>query len=80
MRNWLLGLPWPLWTLFACKPFSPWCLIDDVAHAWFPMTFGFWSERVNHSPLHEPWICERHNASVDRWARKKYQEDFDGDL
>lgn len=76
-RNWWLGLPYPLWVLSACKPFSPLCLIDDLAHAWFPMTFGFSGDKVSHSPIVEPWICRRHAAMEEKWNRKHYPEYFD---
>ena len=66
----LLGLPYPLWTLFSCKPFSPWCLVDDVLHWAYPLTFGFTSERVSFYPPDEPWCCRMHSRSVDRYWRR----------
>lgn len=75
-RDWWLKLPWPLWTLASCKPFSPWCLIDDLAHAGFPMTFGFYNDAVSHDPIPERWICRKHTAVIEKYMRRKHPEDF----
>ncbi|WPH57769.1 hypothetical protein [Mycobacterium phage WXIN] len=77
MRNWWLGLPWPLWTLSACKPFAPWCFVDDVLHWAFPMAFGFWDENVSHFPSERPWCCRQHDRVTERWTRRKYPEYFE---
>lgn len=80
-RNWWLGLPYPLWLLSACRPRSPWCLIDDLAHRWFPQTYG-WSDysgefAIENWPDEQCWICVRHDKSAERWNRKHHPEDFD---
>jgi len=76
-RNWVLSLPWPWWTISSCKPFAPWCFLDDIAHYLFPQTFG-WSEivgdtDVSHWPDEKPWICRMHERSID--AKRKWPED-----
>lgn len=80
LRNWWLDhAPWPLWTIATCKPFSPWCLVDDVAHWLFPMTFGFSSENVSHYPGDYPLICRVHDRAGEKWMRKHHPEYFDGE-
>lgn len=76
LRDWWLNhAPWPLWTLASCKPFSPWCLVDDLCHAWFPMTFG--NPRLGNYPDPVPRICRRHDGIAERYDRKKHPEYFD---
>lgn len=79
LRDRILSLPWPWWTISACKPFSPWCFLDDLAHALFPMTYGWSSGDLEHWPDHTPWICDRHERATEKWHRKHYPEYFEED-
>lgn len=76
-RNWWLHLPYPIWLFSACKPFSPLCLVDDLAHYLFPMTFGFHSDDV--ALYKDTWISRLHDRSVEKYYRRKHPEYFDGE-
>lgn len=74
LRDRILALPSPWWLLSSCKPFAPWCLIDDLAHSWFPMTLGH--PRLQNWPIVTPWCCRIHDAAVERYWRKENPEYF----
>lgn len=79
VRNWWVNhAPWPFWAS-CCGVWSPWCWIDDAAHLWFPMTFGFYREKVSHWPDKEPWICRKHSRMAERYANKQLEK-FEGCL
>ncbi|AEJ94045.1 hypothetical protein THIBAULT_122 [Mycobacterium phage Thibault] len=72
-RQWWLGLPWPLWTLGACKPFSPWCFIEEILSAAFPLTFGWCDPEKGlwHETFMSEWIHEKHNAAIEKYYDKR---------
>lgn len=77
LRDLILRAPFPFWLLSACKPWSPMCFVDDILHYLFPMSFGFWSEHVEHWPDRKPLCCRLHDAANDRYYRKIYPEDYE---
>lgn len=71
IRQWILRLPYPLWTISACKPFAPWCFLYDVASWLYPQTFGWTDPELG--LWHEPdtWLERMHVRSVERYWRKR---------
>ncbi|AYR00033.1 hypothetical protein PBI_NEBKISS_95 [Mycobacterium phage Nebkiss] len=75
VRDRLLDLPGPWWTISACKPFSPVSLLETVLMELFPVTFGFHSHNVSH--YRDTWVSRWHDWSVDRYWQRKYPEDYE---
>lgn len=63
----MLRPPW----FFCCGWWSPWCLIDEMAHRWFPWTYSsHWGVRPEQSP-EEDWICKRHDKAVESYLERR---------
>lgn len=71
----MIRLPKPPWW-FCCGWWSPWCLIDTIAHEAVRPLEGFVIDpRSPSAELPGPlaWVCDRHDAAIRKTITEENQ-------
>jgi len=43
---------------------SPWCIIDTIAHAWFHLSMPV--DDLDNPAHSDHWICRKHDAAIEQ--------------